>query len=209
MEYDDHLMAAHLARQARIHQIQGLLGNAVVGEDPPDDGIAEPGMVLAVRYDDTGEIETFLLGVHGVEDADIDVYSMQSPLGRAIAGAHVGQQRTYSIPSGADLPVTLLKAVPYGMHTPKRARPQFVPRHNSLPSASRRQAHNDSASLPSRNLTGLGDEQQRAAATRPTGDPNALLSAATMRRKTTTPAPRRKRVVKYGTSLQDSCSERD
>ena len=34
-----------------------------------------------MRYDDTGEIETFLLGVRGAEDADIDVYSMQSPLG--------------------------------------------------------------------------------------------------------------------------------
>ena len=134
MDYDDNLMAAHLARQARIHQIQELLGNAVVGEDPPDDGIAEPGMVLTVRYDDTGEIETFLLGVRGVEDADIDVYSMQSPLGRAITGAHVGEQRTYSIPSGANLPVTLLKAVPYGMHTPKSARAQALPpRRDSAP----------------------------------------------------------------------------
>jgi transcription elongation factor GreA len=132
MDYDANLMAAHSARQARIHQIQELLGNAVVGEDPPDDGIAEPGMVLTVRYDDTGDIETFLLGVRGVEDADIDVYSMQSPLGRAIAGAHVGEQRTYSIPSGANLPVTLFKAVPYGMHPPKSTRAQPVPpRRNS------------------------------------------------------------------------------
>ena len=84
-------------------------------------------MVLTVRYDDTGEIETFLLGVRGAEDADIDVYSMQSPLGSAIAGARVGEQRTYSIPSGANLPVTLLKAVPYGMHTPKFARAQALP----------------------------------------------------------------------------------
>jgi transcription elongation factor GreA len=84
-------------------------------------------MVLTVRYDDTGEIETFLLGVRGVEDADIDVYSMQSPLGRAIVGARPGEQRTYSIPSGVNLPVTLLKAVPYGIHTPKPAQPQSAP----------------------------------------------------------------------------------
>ncbi len=89
MDYDDNLVANYAARQARIRQIQDLLTNAVVGEDPPDDGIAEPGMVLTVRYDDTGEIETFLLGVRGVEDADIDVYSMQSPLGSAIAGARI------------------------------------------------------------------------------------------------------------------------
>ena len=120
-------VGAVTARQARIRQIQDLLTNAVVGEDPPDDGIAEPGMVLTVRYDDTGEIETFLLGVRGVEDADIDVYSMQSPLGSAIVGARPGEQRTYSIPSGANLPVTLLKAVPYGMHAPKSPRRQSVP----------------------------------------------------------------------------------
>ena len=137
MDYDDNLVAKYSARQARIRQIQDLLANAVVGEDPPDDGIAEPGMVLTVRYDDTGEIETFLLGVRGAEDADIDVYSMQSPLGSAIAGARVGEQRTYSIPSGANLPVTLLKAVPYGMHTPKPARPQALPprRTSSAPAA--------------------------------------------------------------------------
>jgi len=134
MDYDDNLVAKYSARQARIRQIQDLLANAVVGEDPPDDGIAEPGMVLTVRYDDTGEIETFLLGVRGAEDADIDVYSMQSPLGSAIAGARVGEQRTYSIPSGANLPVTLLKAVPYGMHTPKPAQAQALPpRRTSAP----------------------------------------------------------------------------
>ena len=127
MDYDDNLVAKYSSRQARIRQIQDLLANAVVGEDPPDDGIAEPGMVLTVRYDDTGEIETFLLGVRGAEDADIDVYSMQSPLGNAIAGAYVGEQRTYSIPSGANLPITLLRAVPYGMRTPKSAGAQDFP----------------------------------------------------------------------------------
>jgi transcription elongation GreA/GreB family factor len=115
--FDDNLVAVHRARQARVRQIEDLLTHALVGEDPPDDGIAEPGMVLTVRYDDTGETETFLLGVRGAEDADIEVYSLQSPLGRAIAGAVPGEQRTYSIPSGANLPVTLLRAVPYGMRT--------------------------------------------------------------------------------------------
>jgi transcription elongation GreA/GreB family factor len=119
MDYDDNLVANYVARQARIRQIQDLLTNAAVGEDPPNDGVAEPGMVLTIRYDDTGEIETFLLGVRGAEDADIDVYSIQSPLGSAIAGARPGEQRTYSIPSGASLRVTLLEAVPYGMHVSK------------------------------------------------------------------------------------------
>ena len=132
MDYDDNLVARHVARRVRIRQIQDLLTNAVVGEDPPDDGFAEPGMVLTVRYDDTGEFETFLLGVRGAEDADIEVYSMQSPLGRAIAGVRPGAQRTYSIPSGANLPVTLLKAVPYGgARAETRSATVCPPRRNS------------------------------------------------------------------------------
>jgi transcription elongation factor GreA len=90
------------------------LVNAVVGEDPPDDGIAEPGMVLTIRYDDT---ETFLMSLRGVEYDDIAVYSNQSPLGAAIAGARPGERRTYTLPNGAVLTVTLLDAAPYGMHT--------------------------------------------------------------------------------------------
>ena len=114
MDYDNNVVAAYRARQARIGQIHDMLANAIVGEDPPDDGVAEPGMVLTVRYDDTGDTETFLLGVRGAEDADIEVYSAQSPLGSAIVGARPGEQRTYSIPSKDNVPVTLLDAVPHG-----------------------------------------------------------------------------------------------
>jgi transcription elongation GreA/GreB family factor len=79
-------------------------------------------MVLTIRYDDDGETETFLLGVRGAEDSELEVYSVHSPLGSAIAGARPGEQRTYTIPSGANLPVTLLSAVPYGAHAPKSTR---------------------------------------------------------------------------------------
>ncbi len=117
MDYDNNVVAAYRARQARIGQIHDMLANAIVGVDPPDDGVAEPGMVLTVRYDDTGDTETFLLGVRGAEDADIEVYSAQSPLGSAIVGARPGEQRTYSIPSSDDVPVALLDAVPHGTQT--------------------------------------------------------------------------------------------
>lgn len=103
------------ARQARIHQIHDLLSVAVVGEDPPDDGVAEPGMVLTVRYSDD-ETETFLLGVRDDDQSGLEVYSPQSPLGMAITGARPGEQRTYQVPSGASVTVTLLDAVPYGLH---------------------------------------------------------------------------------------------
>ena len=126
MDYDDNLVAKYAARQARISQIHDMLAKAIVGEDPPDDGVAEPGMVLTVRYDDTGDTETFLLGVRGVEDADIEVYSAQSPLGNAMVGARPGEQRTYSIPSDDSVPVTLLDAVPYGLYGYTRTPPQPV-----------------------------------------------------------------------------------
>ncbi|BBY45586.1 transcription elongation factor GreAB [Mycolicibacterium celeriflavum] len=109
--------AVKRARQARIREIHEMLINAVVGEDPPDDGIAEPGMVVTVRYDDTAEVETFLLGVRSAEHGDMEVYSVQSPLGAAILGARPGEQRSFKLPSGADLSVTMLTAVPYGLHS--------------------------------------------------------------------------------------------
>jgi transcription elongation GreA/GreB family factor len=114
---DENAAAVQRGWQTRIQQIYDLLVNAVVGEDPPDDGIAEPGMVVTIRYDDTGDTETFLLGVRGAEYGDMEVYSIQSPLGAAIAGARPGERRTYRLPSSAALSVTVLKAVPYGMHT--------------------------------------------------------------------------------------------
>ncbi len=113
---DENSLAVERARQVRIRRIHDLLIDAVVGDDPPDDGIAEPGMVLTIRYDDTGEVETFVLSVRGTEYGDMEVYSIRSPLGAAIAGARPGEQRTYTPPSGVVLTVTLLEAVPYGVH---------------------------------------------------------------------------------------------
>lgn len=118
MDFD----ANRVALQRRIRGIQNLLAKAVIGEDPARDFIAEPGMVLTIRYDVTGETETFLLGRRGSEGADIKVYSMASPLGRAIAGARPGDQRIYSIPNETGRLVTLLEAVPYEMHLTKGTR---------------------------------------------------------------------------------------
>lgn len=78
---DEYCDAVRRARRLRIQRIHDLLVNAVVGQDPPDDGIAEPGMVLTVRYEDTGEVETFLLGARGAEHGGVEVYSVHSPLG--------------------------------------------------------------------------------------------------------------------------------
>lgn len=41
MDFNSSRMAAHSARQARIRRLQGLLGLAVVSDDPSDDEITE------------------------------------------------------------------------------------------------------------------------------------------------------------------------
>lgn len=125
LDYDANLGARPAARRKRIREIQDVLTNAVVGQDLGGNGIAEPGMLLTIRYDDTGETETFHLGRRGApKDADVKVYSMASPLGRSIAGARHGEQRIYAIPNDAGRPVTLLKAVPYRRRVAKSPRPQ-------------------------------------------------------------------------------------
>jgi transcription elongation GreA/GreB family factor len=113
---DENATVVRRAWERRIQQIHDLLINAVVGEDPPDDGVAEPGMVVTIRRHATGDTETFLLGVRDAEYLDMSVYSIESPLGAAIAGARAGERRTIELPNGGPLAVTLLKAVPYGLH---------------------------------------------------------------------------------------------
>lgn len=109
-----HFDANRVAVQRRARSIERLLDRAVVGERPGYDPVAEVGMVLTIRYDASGETETFLLGRSGAEGADITAYSMASPLGRSIAGARPGDQFIYSIPHQTGRLVTLLEAVPYG-----------------------------------------------------------------------------------------------
>ncbi|KAA2263237.1 transcription elongation factor GreA [Solihabitans fulvus] len=101
-------------QEARIRQLQELLRAAKVGEAPTTNGIAAPGMVLTVRYEGDDETEEFLLatreeGAHGA----MEVYSPNSPLGKALLGAKDGDTREYELPNGNSQKVTLIKAVPY------------------------------------------------------------------------------------------------
>ncbi|KRE30892.1 gramicidin biosynthesis protein [Mycobacterium sp. Soil538] len=112
----DQVVDAWLARKHRIREIHELLSRAGHTRIPPDDGVAEPGMVLTVRFDDTGDIETFLLGTRGTTDDELDVYTVYSPLGSALLGAKPGRQCSYRLPTGRSQRVTLLAAVPFGAH---------------------------------------------------------------------------------------------
>jgi len=98
--------------EARIRQLAELLRVAKVGEAPPDDGIAEPGMVVEVKYDD-GDVERFLIGSREDKPADLTVYSANSPLGLALTGAKVGDSVSYELPNGRSMTIELLSAEPY------------------------------------------------------------------------------------------------
>ncbi|GAA2437432.1 MULTISPECIES: transcription elongation factor GreA [Mycobacteriaceae] len=103
-------------QEARIRQLQDLLSLAKVGEAPKKSGVALPGSVVTVFYDgDEKDTETFLIATRqeGVTDGKLEVYSPNSPLGHALIDAKVGEERSYTVPSGATVKVTLVKAEPY------------------------------------------------------------------------------------------------
>lgn len=103
-------------QEARIRQLEDMMRRAQVGEEPQDNGIVEPGMIVTVAFA-PGDEQTFLLGSRELADFDssveYDVFSPQSPLGRAINGKKAGDTATYEAPSGKSLSVTIIHAKPY------------------------------------------------------------------------------------------------
>jgi len=97
--------------EARIRQLTQLLRDAKVGEAPADNGVAAPGMVVEVRYED-GDTERFLIGSRE-DKAEVPVYSANSPLGLALTGAKAGDKVSYTLPGGGSMVVELLSAEPY------------------------------------------------------------------------------------------------
>ena len=103
-------------QEARIRQLQDLLHRAKVGERPADDGTVAPGMVVTITFVGDADTETFLLGSREMAslDAAIDheVYSPNSPLGRAISGHAVGETVTFETPTGRLMDVEIVAAQP-------------------------------------------------------------------------------------------------
>ena len=103
-------------QEARIRQLQDLLNNAKVGEAPKQSGVALPGSVVKVYYDgDESDTETFLIATRqeGVSDGKLEVYSPNSPLGAALIDAKEGETRSFTVPNGNTVKVTLVSAEPY------------------------------------------------------------------------------------------------
>ena len=98
-------------QEGRILQLQELLRNAKVGEAPVSEGVAGPGMLVEVRFEDDADLEKFLIGSREEsETAGVVVYSAASPLGRALTGKHEGETAEYETPTGKTMKVTLVSA---------------------------------------------------------------------------------------------------
>lgn len=101
-------------RERRIRDLREVLLRGEVGTVPADDGVAEPGMLLTVRFDEDHDLEVFLLA-HGAPTTSTEVCSPDSPIGRALAGARPGEVRTCLLPSDVKVRLTLVSAVPWSL----------------------------------------------------------------------------------------------
>jgi len=100
--------------EARVKVLKHKLETAQIGVPPTEEGLVNIGHKVTIKYQD-GEHETFLLGSR--EEAahvEIDVYSPDSPLGKALIGRAVGDSATYELPNGrGHLTVTVIEAVSF------------------------------------------------------------------------------------------------
>ncbi len=101
-------------QEARIRQLESLLREAKVGHPPTQSTTAAPGMVVTVRFDGDDETETFLVGSREIgATTDVQVYSPESAMGRAIIGKNVGESVSYSAPNGRRITVDIVEVRPF------------------------------------------------------------------------------------------------
>jgi transcription elongation factor GreA len=102
-------------QEARIRQLEQLLRDAKVGAAPTAVGVAGPGRIVTVRFAGDSGTERFLLGSRedSAARSDIEVYSAQSPLGRALTGKRKGETASYTLPSGTQMDVEVLDVEAY------------------------------------------------------------------------------------------------
>lgn len=90
----------------RIRVLQSRLRNAVVTEVDASSGIVGVGMVVTV--DDEGdEMEYFVGSMEDTPDDGLEVISAGSPMGKALIGKKVGDEASYTGPTGVTFSVTI------------------------------------------------------------------------------------------------------
>ena len=102
--------------EARINRLEEMLANAEIGQADAADGTVKQG--LMVNCSINGSEGEFFLGSHEIfegtefeaqiEDGDLEVYSPDSPIGKAITGKQIGEEVSYFTPIGKEIKVKIL-----------------------------------------------------------------------------------------------------
>jgi transcription elongation factor GreA len=106
-------------QEARIRQLEQLLRDASVGETPATGGLAGPGMVVEVQFSGDKETTRFVLGSREDHSTSVEVYSPQSPLGKAVTGLGKGKTAHYKLPNGKEMKVKIISVAPCGGEHPR------------------------------------------------------------------------------------------
>ncbi|MHB1988661.1 MAG: transcription elongation factor GreA [Acidimicrobiales bacterium] len=87
--------------EARIRQLQAVLGSAVIVEpNAAKSDVVEAGVDVEIRYDGDADTERYFVGSIEERREGVAVISPGSPLGRALIGHRAGDTVEYEAPSG-------------------------------------------------------------------------------------------------------------
>jgi transcription elongation factor GreA len=102
--------------EARINRLEEMLANSEIGYSDAKDGIVKQGLMVSCSLN--GSETEFFLGSHEIfegtefetkiEDGDLEVYSPDSPIGKAIIGKSIGEEASYFTPVGKEIKVKIL-----------------------------------------------------------------------------------------------------
>ena len=101
--------------ESRINRLEEMLSTAEVGDASAADGIVKQGLMVQCTIN--GRPQEFYLGSHEVfagseyevqiEEGDLDVYSLESPIGQQVLGRKVGDKVSYVAPNGREIQVDI------------------------------------------------------------------------------------------------------
>ena len=84
--------------EARVRQLEAMLKDAIVIDSSTAGDIVEPGTLVDLRYEDDGDLVTYLVGSIEERHEKYDVLSTNSPLGQALLGKAPDATVTYQGP---------------------------------------------------------------------------------------------------------------
>lgn len=93
--------------EARVRQLEAILGDAIIVEAAVSVDIVEAGVVIDIQMGDE-EIITYLVGSIEERHAEFDVLSIASPLGKTLIGRARGEVVSYETPGSVVAPGRVL-----------------------------------------------------------------------------------------------------